>query len=654
MKAVTLICFFLPMLALNAQSAQEAASKTSFKIPKKQLIKLSEFGMSEYAPSIQILESPYPGGENYWTFIKDQKKRASKLVSPNLRSSQQISYNSTLNPVLGENFGMVREVPAPVLDTTFVFDVSGGTPLDNTMAISKGGLLLASVNSFVWGYDVYNDSILFKNSSDGSTRLISFGAFADSLIPDPSQSFPFDPKLLYDKNNDRFIFVFLDGRGPTDSQCIIGFSTTNDPRDDWNVYSIPGDPRGAGANWTDYPAISISENELLFTVNMIIPGVSWQEGFDGTVIWQINLSDGYTGASNLRADLWDGITYNNSYVRYLCPVEDHKGPNSYFVSNHPWDAQNDTLFLVELSNTAASGVANLTVTPIKSNNVYGMPPNGKQANTPAGLQDSLGLQTNDARFLGAVLHNGVIHAVGNTRDFTTNNAAVYHTRISGIGSGIQQATAHVISVDSMDLGYPKICYPSEGTQFNRYVIGFNHTNTDVFAGISAVVYDDDIDEYSEIMRLKSGQNYVERRGSAYERWGDYFGIQATSVPGQVYTSGFYGLQNRSSSTWINKITLDQSLVNTEEIKPSKLVNASLYPNPVAERYAIQFTTSKQYQITIHVYNVNGKLVKDFGDYLVHIGRNEFSFNAEPLSSGIYVVKGFNSQEELFSKKLVRE
>ncbi len=649
MRTVAIVCLLLATLTSIAQSGK----KTSFKIPKKQSVKLSDFGESEYSPSMQNLEAPYPGGENYWTFIKDQKKKASALVSSNKRSGQQIDFDASLNPVLGENFGMIREVPAPSLDTTFVFNVSGGTPLDNTLALSKNGILLTSVNSFLWGYDLYNDSILFKNT-DGSTRLISFANFGDTLIPNPSSSQPFDPKLFYDKRNDRFIFVFLDGRGPSDSQCIIGFSTTSDPRDEWNVYSIPGDPRGQGANWTDYPAISITENELLFTVNMIIPGVSWQAGFDGTVIWQINLDDGYTGATNLRADLWDGITYNNRYVRYLCPVEDHDGPNSYFISNHPWDAQNDTLFLVEVTNTAESGTAELTVTPIKSNEVYGMPPNGRQEDTPAGAQDSLGLQTNDARFLGAVIQNNVIHAVGNTRDFNLNNAGVYHTRISGINSGNLQATANVISVDSLDLGYPKICYPSEGTQFNRYVIGFNHTYTDVYAGISAIVYDDDTDEYSEIMRLKSGENYVLRIATSYERWGDYFGIQASSIPGQVYTAGYYGLQNRSSSTWMNKITIDQSLVSTQDIEPSKLINTTLYPNPVVERYAVQFTTTAKTEVTIHVYDMNGKLVADLGDHMVKVGLNEFSFNASSLASGTYIIKGFNETSDLFNQKLIRE
>jgi len=654
MKRVAGLAILIASITFSSQAQETAAQKTSYNFPLKRTVSINnETEASKYTPAISHLEAPYPGGNSYASFLKDQKKKAAKLVQPNKRSANQISFDSSLNPELGESFGMRREVPVPPLDTTFIYPVTGGTPLDNTMALSKNGILLTSVNSILWGYDLFNDSILFKNT-DGSTDLISFGRFADTLVPNPMQTFPFDPKLLYDERNDRFIFVFLDGRGPNDSQCIIGFSTTNDPRDSWNIYSIPGDPRGLGANWTDYPAISITNDELLFTVNMIIPNVSWQEGFDGTVIWQINLDDGYTGASTLRTDLWDNITYNGEFVRYLCPVEEHEGPNSYFISNHPWDTQNDTLFVVEVTNTAESGNATLTVTPVTSPEAYGMPPNGRQEDTPAGEQDSLGLQTNDARYLGAVIQGDVIHAVANTRDFTLNNAAIYHARISGVQSANYQATAHVISVDSLDLGYPKICYPSEGIDLNQYVIGFNHTFTDVYAGISAIVYDDDTDTYSEIIRLKSGEGYVRRITGSYERWGDYFGIQASpSQPGQVYTAGFYGLDSRSSSTWINNLSLDGTLTSTGDIN-QQLTDANLYPNPARERFTLAFEVNEATELFVQVFDAKGQLVADFGSAQVKPGLNEFSFDASSLSAGIYVVKGYSNQGILFNQKLIRE
>ena len=646
-------------LSINFQSFTQNVSftKTPFKGNKINTVSPSEME-EDYFPKMESLESPYPSGNSYREFLKDQKKKGSELASQqttNKRNSN--AANANLNPLVQQEFGMKKYFPNPALDTVYVQDETGGTPLDNTLAFGKGGILLASVNTVLWGWDTFNDTALFTNA-DGSTKVISFASFGDTLIPNPQVSSPFDPKLLYDHINERYIFVFLDGRVPSNSQCIVGFSTTSDPRDPWNVYSLPGDPRGQGGNWTDYPAIAITEDELFFTVNMILPDTTWQAGFDGTVIWQIELNDGYTGADSLDVQLWDNIAFNNEYVRYLCPVEgavQPEGPNAYFMSNHPWDVQSDTLFVVEVTNTLASGQATLNVTPVKSPVAYGIPPNGKQADTPTGAEDSLGLQTNDARFLGAVLKGNTIHAVGNTRDFTTNNAGIYHAIIENVGTTSSlSASANIIATDTLDLGYPKITYPSNGTNYNQYVIGFNHTYTDVFAGISCVVYDADAGEYSEIYRLKDGLNYVARISGSYERWGDYFGIQNTHyAPGRVWTGGFYGLQSKSSSTWFNEISLnDSTLLSANEVKAEN-TESILFPNPVKSQFQVDFKVQEALSIHVYVVDLNGKVVVDFGNREAKTGLNRFSFNANKLPNGIYIVNGISNNGVVFQEKIVR-
>jgi hypothetical protein len=635
--------------------AQNAINSTKVEIPLLREVNMDELkDQPTFEPRIHHLEAPYPGGDAYRTLLKDQKKKSAALVEHSSSKRTARTQDPGLNPILIDGLPMTREVPNPAQDTTYIFNVVGGTPLDNTMAISANGILLASVNSVLWGYDVFNDSILFKNA-DGSTNLISFAEFGDTLVPNPGQTFPFDPKLLYDSGRDRFVFVFLDGRGPNDSQCIVGFSSTNDPRDPWYVYSIPGDPRGQGNNWTDYPAISLTEDELFFTVNMIIPNMSWQAGFDGTVIWQINLDDGFSGAATLNTRLWDGITYNGKYIRYLCPVESAaapQGPNAYFMSNHPWDAQNDTLFLVEVTNTADQSPL-LNISALKSPLAYGMPPNGRQEDTPPGLQDSLGLQTNDARYLGAVLNGSTIHAVANTRDFSTGNAAVYHAIINNV-DGTPSAQANLIGVDSLDLGYPKICYAGEGTPYNQYVIGFNHTSPTVYAGISATVYDASSGNYSEVVRLKEGLGYVRRLSGAYERWGDYFGIQAAPyAPGRVWTAGFYGLANRSSSTWMNELSLnDDNLLGIADEIPQ--MNSRIFPNPAFEQFYVDFEVTEETEIALFVYDLQGREVENFGKALAKPGKNRFTFRADELPEGMYLVVGYANGNRVFAEKLIRE
>jgi len=76
--------------------------------------------------------------------------------------------------------------------------IYGGLPNDNSSAISNNGLLLLSVNSTVYLYDTKNDSILYPNESISLRNRfdLSFGSY-------------FDPKIIYDKTEDRFVLVFL-------------------------------------------------------------------------------------------------------------------------------------------------------------------------------------------------------------------------------------------------------------------------------------------------------------------------------------------------------------------------------------------------------------------------------------------------------------
>ena len=109
--------------------------------------------------------------------------------------------------------------------------------------------------------------------------ITSFTAFS-SQFPGTTR---FDPKTLYDPIEDRFILVFLIDNFSNSSLIVVGFSTTNDPSDPWNLYALPGNPFN-DTTWTDYPAIAVTKDELFTTGNQIKEGVSWQVGFRGSLI----------------------------------------------------------------------------------------------------------------------------------------------------------------------------------------------------------------------------------------------------------------------------------------------------------------------------------------------------------------------------------
>ena len=84
--------------------------------------------------------APKPGGKSYQHFLANQKKKQNFKKFP---TSTYISKtNSTPQPQKGFGTSLYRLTPSGD-----PYDYTGGIPNDNAMAISKGGMLCAAVNS---------------------------------------------------------------------------------------------------------------------------------------------------------------------------------------------------------------------------------------------------------------------------------------------------------------------------------------------------------------------------------------------------------------------------------------------------------------------------------------------------------------------------
>lgn len=656
-KIALIVATFL-MTSIGA-TAQVTYKKVPFTIKKTHTVNPREI-QPAYAPKLESLEAPSPDGPSYKSFVLKQKQISSTQYP---RKQSSVSYKSQAtapDPHIEKGLMMYRKALYPNGDTTL--PAGGGSPLDNTMAVSNNGILMGSVNSNVWAYDLNADTAMFKNN-DGYAKTISFIQFAKPGVNiDPSE-FPFDPKLVYDPIHDRFILIFLSGRGPSDSKNVVGFSSTNNPLDPWHFYQITGNPNGVN-EWTDYPAFALTENELFLTINLIEQGVSWQQGFRGSIIWQVKLEDGYQGKSTLTTHLWKDIKYGGKLIRNLNPIKGaHKpmGPNMYFISNRNFDVQNDSIFLVEVTDSIG-GSSSLNVKLGKLDEKYGMPPNGRQQDTDASNASS-GLQTNDARWLGGFLLNNEIQFVGNTKNFTNGNAGIYHGFIKNVNSSSPTFTGKIISVDSLDFGYPNIAYVGTNPAKDKNsIIAFNHSSKTTHPGMSAVYYSNSGD-YSNIVRLKEGEGYVNKHSSptglnSYERWGDYFGLQRIfNEPGKVWAAGFYGLKTNQSNTWFSKVSLTPGVSDNSDEKSAAFnqskVESNLYPNPFIDRFTVDFYLENEEDLQFRILDLKGAEVVHLGTARGTKGANRFSFSMEPLTRGMYFLKIVSGDKELVTKQIVK-
>ena len=76
-----------------------------------------------------------------------------------------------------------------------------------------------------------------------------------------------------------------------------------------------------------------------------------------------------------------------------------------------------------------------------------------------------------------------------------------------------------------------------------------------------------------------------------------------------------------------------------------------YPNPFNPSTTINFAVPKSGNITLKIYNTLGEEVVTLADGYMEAGIHTMNFNADQLSSGLYIYR-LNSKEATFTKKML--
>lgn len=111
----------------------------------------------------------------------------------------------------------------------------------------------------------------------------------------------FDPKVMFDRFNNRFIFVASANPQSLSSAVLIAVTQTADPNGVWFRYAIDGDPAAtaAGGHWIDYPTIGHNKNWIVIMENTFNFGTAGSSFF-----WSTSLC--YQQAECLH---WSSIAY---------------------------------------------------------------------------------------------------------------------------------------------------------------------------------------------------------------------------------------------------------------------------------------------------------------------------------------------------------
>ncbi len=638
MKKITVVLIILAFLNIGIRA--ELFSQDNFTYSKSPILTSAPSALlqprlikDDYKPALQHMEMPTPGGNSYRSFL--------------LRQKEQLPYRNGTRKTPGT--ATLGDAAHPIVLTGFqgnLFD--GSVPPDNHVAISNDGKLISVANSNIIFYDTDDDSLLLT---------MSLEAFFDTLNLPANK---YDPRVLYDPKQDKFIIICLSGNTDSTSHIVAAFSTTNHPMDAWHLYELPGNPLSSGV-WSDYPIVALTDEELFITINWLVNDTvntpdSWKFLFQQSVIWQINKQSGYSGQP-LQKIFYDSIFYNNRPIRNLCPIQGGSTtttPRMYLLSNRNFDVENDTFFILEITNRLTHLATRLKMDVRISDVPYGLAPDGQQGFNRI-------LMTNDSRVLSGYIEDNQIHFVQNSVNLDTLRAAVYHGFIEDV-SGAKIVKGAIIGEPHLDFGYPNIAYTGKYPGDDEALITFNHTSLDSFPGFSVVFYDSK-SGYSERVTLKTGEDYVSTLFGLRQRWGDYSGSQRKyNEPGKVWAAGFYGLRIgsgigaiRTHSTWIAAIeSPDTSAQPPVSVKPIQTSRSKTYPNPTEDFFTIEFELGNARFLEFSLFDLQGKLVKTLLRDSTKDGRNKFFFSTQPLNPGVYILMVRDGNEVLIQERVVKQ
>jgi len=513
--------------------------------------------------------------------------------------------------------------------TPFYLPPVGYYASESNIAISNAGKIVSISNGWIRYYD----------ESGALTFSDSLYHFCSGLI---------DVRVLYDPKKDRFVFTSAYGFTNFASTfqplgVLIAFSKTGDPRDGWNFYYIsPTDYKDKSA--FDYPQLAISNDEAFIT--LLYPSNS-SPTIKHFEILQLDKNAGYAGAISLNLQKYEAPV-TNALKGSLVPAQGGSttyGPNMYFVMANELSNASNKYLVYEVTNTIGSGNAVLKkYGPVTSNIYYEVPSFSYQ---PGNILLSDNSDGEDDWLQNAFFENGMIQFCQSTN--AGDRAAIYLGRIRGIPNNLS-CIAKTVSDPGLSLKFPSIAYAGNSSSDNSAIVGIQHVAENSYPGLSAVYVNSNFD-VSALTTLKAGTDTINGL------WGDYSGIcRRYNHPGESWFEGQYGSNVFPNINWITKLSrqanCEGQTIASRNIQIEKLsLGLIVYPNPVSSSASISFAITQTQNVSLKIFDINGKMVKVLADTKFEKGQYLFKWNIADVSAGIYVLQ-FDSGIYSTAKKLV--
>jgi subtilisin-like proprotein convertase family protein len=403
---------------------------------------------------------------------------------------------------IGEPNAPLVASPLPAATFKARDDNQTSLPPDTNGAVGPNHLLVA-----------LNTEIVVQSRTGVVIQSMSLDSFWAGLpgpwkhVEGPST---FDPKVLYDPYNNRWILTVCADGGQSTSAILVAVSKTSDPTGLWNRYKVDFD--SAGTSWADYPSLGFNKNWIVVSVNKF-PIAEGPSG--GAQVFAFNKANLYAGAAGAFKKFVDA----NGFTMAPAVTFDNTLNTLYLIEE--WDGSLAKLRISSLTGTPAAPVMSTSHPFVTSPSPWSdFPPNGEDFAPQKGSVNKI--QLNDARIQNVIYRNGSLwtaHTIFLPAGVSPTRSAVQWWQLTPTGT-IQQRGRLEDTTGAKFYGFPSITVNAKAD----VLIGCSRFSTAEFP--SAVYAFRAATDAANTLRtptlLKAGAApYYKSYGDPNNRWGDY-------------------------------------------------------------------------------------------------------------------------------------
>jgi hypothetical protein len=363
---------------------------------------------------------------------------------------------------------------------------------------------------------VNNNYKVLNKTTGAQISLVSMTSFWSALGANGSG--PFDPRVVYDPYNNRWIHAAVSNGSNAASRVLLALSRTHDPNGTYDLYAF--DPDAGTTLWADFPMLGFNRNWVAVSVNMftIAGGTS-----SGIVLFAVDYPTLRTGTATATAFTSTGAgfcvnpceTYSATENTLYMPTHNSSGGATYRIST--------------ITGTPAAPVFTIGGLQTRTGGGWAQPGGNTApqqcliAPCPGTLQF---MDVGDAFVRSnAVFRNGDIwyaQSVGLPTG-TFARVSAQWTRVSAAGAFVDGGRVDDATATNSN-GGRWYTYSSLAVNKNSDVLeGFSKSESDGYAGAAyAMRYSTDAaGTMQDPVVYKDGEDYYDKTASSRTRWGDY-------------------------------------------------------------------------------------------------------------------------------------